>query len=382
VTRRPAILALAAVLGVLLWQFATVHFNYGGNWTALFCINPDWPRPAFAVPEKLYTFPGSGYDGQQYHLIAHDPWMRRGAVLAMDDPPLRYRRILVPALAWALALGRDSAVHAAYLAVILGSVFLGVYWFARAIASRGRHPAWGLMFVIMPGSLISMDRMTVDVALAAFTAGFVLYSEPPTGWKVLVILTCAALTRETGLLLTAGYGMFLLSRRRFADLPWAAVTALPAILWYVYVRRHTPPEPPSNFGSLIPLAGWIERVAHPVVYPLTHWQALRAVELDYVALAGVAVMLGHAAWLAWTRRWNARAAAIYVFAAAIIFIGSRSVWEDAFGYGRVVTPLMVLLAAEDPRPKLAFGPVVLIDARIGLNFLKQIIGVARGLAGM
>lgn len=314
-TRRPAALALAAVLGVLLWQLATVHFNYAGNWTALFCINPDWPRPPFAVPEKLYTFPGSGYDGQQYHLIAHDPWMRRGAVTAMDDPPLRYRRILVPALAWALALGRDSGIHTAYLAVILGSVFLGVYWLARAIESRGRHPAWGLMFVIMPASLISMDRMTVDVALAALTAGFVLYCEPRTGWKVLVILACAALTRETGLLLTAGYAVFLLSRRRFADLLWAAATALPAILWYVYVGRHTPPEPPGNFGSLIPMAGWIERVAHPVVYPLTHWQALRAVELDYVALAGVALMLGHAAWLAWTRRWNARAAAIYVFAA-------------------------------------------------------------------
>jgi hypothetical protein len=147
---------------------------------------------------------------------------------------------------------------------------------------------------------------------------------------VLVILTCAALTRETGLLLTAGYGMFLLSRRRFADLPWAAVTALPAILWYVYVRRHTPPEPPSNFGSLIPLAGWIERVAHPVVYPLTHWQALRAVELDYVALAGVAVMLGHAAWLAWTRRWNARAA-------AILFSPPRLFSSAAAAYGK--TPL-------------------------------------------
>ena len=81
-------------------------------------------------------------------------------------------------------------------------------------------------------------------------------------------------------------------------------------------------------------------------------------------------MLGHAAWLAWARRWNARAAAIYVFAAAMIFIGSRSVWEDAFGFGRVVTPLMVLLAAEDARPRLAFAPVALIDARIGLNFLE------------
>jgi len=362
-----------------LWQFATVHFNYGDNWTALFNTAPDWKRPEFLASENVYTFPAGslGYDGQMYHFIAHDPWMRRGAIAAMDDPALRYRRILVPALAWALALGRDSAVHATYVSMILGFVFLGVYWLARAIEDRGRHPAWGLMFVIMPATLVSMDRMTVDVALAALTAGFVLYSN--SRWKILPILACAALTRETGLLLTAGYGVFLLSRRRFADLLWTAATILPAMLWYVYVLGQTPPETPAGIAGLIPLAGWIERVAHPAVYPLPRWQALAAVELDYVALAGVALMWGHAAWLAWTRRWNARAAAIYVFAVAIVFIGSRSVWEDAFGYGRVVTPLMVLLAAEDPQPRLAFGPVVLIDARIGLNFLRQIVGIASHL---
>lgn len=376
--RRPALLALAAVLGMWLWQFATVHFNYGGNWTALFCTAPDWPRPAFLASENIYTFPGSlGYDGQMYHFIAHDPWMTRGAVAAMDDPALRYRRILVPALAWTVALGRDSAIHAAYFSVILGFTFLGVYWLARAMLIQGRHPAWGLMFVLMPATLVSMDRMTVDVALAALTVGFVLNCD--SMWKVLPILACAALTRETGLLLTAGYGLFLLSRRRFADVVWAAASALPAIFWYVYVIRHTPPERLEGISSLIPLAGWIERVAHPAVYPLPRLQALVAVELDYVALAGVALMLGHAAWFAWARRWNARAAAIYVFAAAVVFIGSQSVWQDAFSYGRVVTPLMILLAAEDIRPSRGFAPVVLIDARIGLNFLKQIIGVASHL---
>ena len=363
-----------------LWQFATVHFNYGGNWTALFSIAPDWPQPPFAS-ESLYKFPGSlGYDGQMYHLIAHDPLMRRGAVAAMDDPALRYRRILVPALAWALALGRDSAIHAAYFAVILGFAFLGVYWLTRAMVIQGRHPAWGLTFVLMPATLVSMDRMTVDVALAALTVGFVLYSD--VRWKVLPILVCAALTRETGLLLTVGYGVFLLSRRRFADLAWAAASTWPAIVWYVYVSGHTPSGPatrPADIASLLPLAGWIERVAHAAVYPLPYWQALAAVELDYVALAGVALLLGHAAWLAWARRWSARAAAIYVFAAAIVFISSQSVWQDAFSYGRVATPLMVLLSAED---SLAFTPLVLIDARIGLNFLKQILGVARGLAGL
>jgi hypothetical protein len=154
------------------------------------------------------------------------------------------------------------------------------------------------------------------------------------------------------------------------------------MFWYVYVSRRAPAEVQPVVASLLPLAGWIERVAHPASYPLPHWQALAAVELDYVALMGVALMLGHAAWLAWSRRWNANVAAIYVFALALIFLGSRSVWEDAFGYGRVISPLIVLLAAEDGRPRLAFLPVVLIDARIGLNFLKQIIGVARGLAGL
>jgi hypothetical protein len=360
---------------VWLWQFATVHFNYGGNWTALFNTAPSWPRPAFLDSENLYTFPGSlGYDGQMYHLIAHDPWMTRGAVAAMDDPALRYRRILVPALAWAIALGRDSAIHAAYFVVILGFVFLGVYWLARVMVRQGRHPAWGLMFVLMPAVLVSMDRMTVDVALAALTVGFVLYCE--NRWKVLPILACAALTRETGLLLTAGLCLFLLSRRRFADLVWSGVSALPAISWYVYVSRYVSPGSLSGISSWIPLAGWIERVAHPEVYLLPRWQALAAVELDYVALAGIALMLGHAAWLAWARRWNARAAAIYVFAGAVVLIRSRSVWEDAFSYGRVATPLMLLLAAED---SLAFTPVALIDARIGLNFLKQIVGLVSHL---
>ncbi len=341
--RKPALLALAAVLGMWLWQFATVRFNYGGNWTALFSIAPDWPQPPFAASESLYKFPGSlGYDGQMYHLIAHDPWITRGAVAAMDDPALRYRRILVPVLAWAIAFGRDSAIHAAYVAVILGFVFLGVYWLARVMLIQGRHPAWGLMFLLMPATLVSMDRMTVDVGLAALTAGFVLYSgdlhKESSRWKVLPILACAALTRETGLLLTLGYGIFLLSRRRFTDLLWTAASALPAIFWYAYVSSHTPHQPTSEIVSLIPLAGWIERVAHPEVYALSRFQALAAVELDYVALAGIALMLGHAVWLAWSRRWSARAAAIYIFAAAVVFIRSRSVWEDAFSYGRVVTP--------------------------------------------
>src|SRR5258708_39771494 len=114
--RRPSFLAAIAVAVVWLCQFATVRYNYGGNWTGLFCIAPHMPVPAFLESEKLYIFSGTeGYDGQVFHLIAHDPWMRRGSAAAIGGADFRYQRIFVPALAWVVALGRDPYVHAAYV---------------------------------------------------------------------------------------------------------------------------------------------------------------------------------------------------------------------------------------------------------------------------
>src|SRR5579863_7848004 len=130
--RRAALLAMAAVSLAWLWQFLTVRYNYNGNWTALFCIAPHMPVPEFLKSEKLYIFPNTqGYDGQVFHLMAHDPWMHKGSAEAIAGAAFRYQRIFVPAAAWLLALGNDAWVHTAYYAVILAFVFLGVYWLAE-----------------------------------------------------------------------------------------------------------------------------------------------------------------------------------------------------------------------------------------------------------
>ena len=48
--------------------------------------------------ENLVRFTGTiGYDGQWYHLMAHDPLMKRNYQIYMDHPALRYPRILMPA---------------------------------------------------------------------------------------------------------------------------------------------------------------------------------------------------------------------------------------------------------------------------------------------
>jgi len=47
----------------------TVHFSYGGNWTALYCTGALFkPPPDELRPEHIYIFANSnGYDGQVYH---------------------------------------------------------------------------------------------------------------------------------------------------------------------------------------------------------------------------------------------------------------------------------------------------------------------------
>jgi hypothetical protein len=388
-SRRAVLLGLIAVLAAWTWQFLTVHYNYGGNWTALFRIRPGMPVPDFLKSENLYIFYNSeGYDGQVYHLVAHDPWMSKGSAEAITGASFRYQRIFVPALAWMLALGRDRWIHPAYFAVILAFVFLGVYWMSRCAVRIRRAPAWGLVFLLAPATIVSLDRMTVDIALAALVAGFALYTMESSGdqlsWKVIAILTCAVLTRETALPIVAGYALYLATRRRFVQALLIAATVLPAAAWYLYLARHLANQGPSalpDYIGWVPLAGFADRILRPTTYSISAFKNVAAVTLDYAALAGIAIALLFAAQLAIRKKWDPRACAAYALAIAAMFIGSRSVWEDVDAFGRVLTPLLLLAAVEewDARPWIALSPLLLVDARIGLDLAAQIYGVGTGM---
>jgi hypothetical protein len=379
-TKKAAVVAICAVAVVWLWQFATVRYNYGGLWTALFRIRVSMPAPDYLKGEKFYVFhQGEGYDGQVYHLIAHDPWMRKGSREAIAGASFRYQRIFVPALAWTIALGRDEWVDRAYYGVILGFVFLGVYWLGLV---TGRA-AWGLAFLLTPAAIVSIDRMTVDIALAAMVAGFAWYvCRGVATWRIALLLACAALTRETAVLVIAGYALFLITQKKFGDALTIALSALPAGAWFIYLGR-TEPSPVASYGTWIPLAGFIERWVHPVHYLGPEWKAMVAMGCDYLALAGIAVTLGMAARLAWARRWDGQTAALYCLAVAAIFIGSRGVWEEADAFGRVLTPMLLLafVLYFGRRPWIALAPMLLVDSPIALTLWQQMSGVARGLFG-
>src|SRR5438552_9520637 len=93
---RLACASLAAMAEVTVWLAILVHFEYAGAWTALFCTGDQQRIPAELAP-STYRWKGvTGYDGQYYRYVAHDPLLRKGYVQFVDAPLLRYRRILLP----------------------------------------------------------------------------------------------------------------------------------------------------------------------------------------------------------------------------------------------------------------------------------------------
>src|SRR5437016_3992862 len=118
VRTRCLLFALLCTACLAAWQALTVHYSYGGNWTALFCTGSGLPTPPALNSEHIYLFPGPGYDGQFFHYMAHDPLLRRHISASIDNPKLRCRRLLVPGLAYLLALGQDRYIDAAYIGVI------------------------------------------------------------------------------------------------------------------------------------------------------------------------------------------------------------------------------------------------------------------------
>jgi hypothetical protein len=213
--RSSVLVGVLSALLALLWQFVNVHCLWDENRTALFVHGKYFPVPPELARENIHLFDNWGYDGQFCHCIAHDPLRRSSISRYVDIPNVRYQRILVPGLAYLLVGGQQALIDLAYYVVILLSVFAGSFWLSRYASRHDRHPAWGLTFVLVPSVLVSLERMTGEVALAALTVGFALYATNVPSWKLYLILVGAAFTRESGLMLVAAYCLYCLWRLKF-----------------------------------------------------------------------------------------------------------------------------------------------------------------------
>jgi hypothetical protein len=376
--------ATLTVVLALSWQALTVTHNYDGNWTALFRTGAEFKAPPEALAnESIFRFKDTGYDGQLYHYIAHDPFLTRGFATSIDAPRFRYRRILVPFTAWLLAVGQDRFIDEAYIAVILAFLLLGTWWCGQLLRTYRIHPAYSLLFLAVPSVLVSLDRMTIDIAVTALAAGAAYHAVRDKWVAVWVVCVFAGLTRDVGLLIPIALAAYSFLQGRFWRVAALAASAFPTIFWYIYVHSRTVPVERS-YVSLLPLQGWFMRLFDPYQYSFTPLVNTLATVLDYAALAGIFTAVIYVAVYGRRLRLSAVGCMALTFAMLPLFINDADVWTEAFSFARVFSPLLLLVALDGvaTRRMVALLPLLLIVPRIGMQFGPQIVGVGRRLFGL
>ncbi|MFN7924293.1 MAG: hypothetical protein U0Q16_29595 [Bryobacteraceae bacterium] len=373
------VLAVAAVAAVLLCQALLVRSQFEGHWNALF-----YTGDYYSVPDDLarstYVHRGStGYDAQFYRYLAHDPWISNYST-SYDDARLRCRRILLPALAHALALGRRDWIDAAYIAVVALGLALGVYWSAMHVASFGAAPVWGLLFLAMPGPLTSITRLLLDGLATALFAGFIVAAESGSFASACIVACLAALNRETGLILVAALAGSELLQRRYRQAAIAAASAVPALCWFAYVAARTEPSR-AGFVFDRPIYGLALRLLSSLpLHPSSLFDAI-ARSVDAVSVLGLLATLAFGLFFATTAKRSPVSIAVFLFAALGLMLGHEAHLAEAIGFGRPVSPLFLYVffqALRDARWPGVFSTLTLAPAVL----LSPVYRVSRWLVGL
>jgi hypothetical protein len=380
--------AAAVAVGLIVvaicfgWLFLTTHYLHNGNWTSVFYTGALRGVPAdLAKTENIYLFPKvAGYDGQQYHLIAHDLFDKKGYDSFLDQPRARRLRILIPALAALFSFGNSDGLHFAYIAIVVFSFYLGAFWLARWSGASGFSSAWGLLFLIMPATLVSLLFMTVDGTLGALAIGFIWYAKRQSTVALYILLVCAALTREMGFFFIAGYCLWLLSQRQLKRAIVFGTAGIPALLWYYYVIIHTGTSKMEWFSPIPFLGVWRGIVGHWNYPPGQQFLLV----LDFVAMAGMLLAFVFAFYYFVKRETrNATTYMSLVFLVFATFMCNEYVWPEVNGYGRYYTSLLLVIATTGMLRGnwWTLLPTALVDLRILSVFAKHSLTIVQAALG-
>jgi hypothetical protein len=373
--------AFAALLSAVVWLSLNVFFNYQGHVSGLFYTGAKAELPPLLEDHTYRVEDEKGYDASFYHLAAHDPLLRRGFIRYVDNPQLRWRRIGVPGCAALLVRGNDRLVDYAYVAIQLAFVVLGTFWLCRYAQAQNAPAVWGLAFFLIPAVAVSLDRMTIDLPLAALCIALALCeSRSASRWSIYAVLCAAPLIRETGLVLVAAWCLYSALRRKWWAAGWGAVCAAPAILWWTYVRSRTPVDG-THWLSTYPFSGLIERTVHSTGEPTFTWWLRLAEGFEWLALIGIWLALFLAFYLACKRRTGLIELTAVLFAVFAASLGKFDIWSSAYATGRTMAPLLICLGlvALRERRYLFTLPLLLILPRVALQYEAQIGRIIRGV---
>jgi hypothetical protein len=297
------------------------------------------------APKYMDPFPPNryGFDGQWYAQMALDPLLRDPQTrVAIDNPPYRARRILLPWLAWLGGLGRPAWVLNVYAA--LNPLFWIGYAFmlARLFRPWGWRGLAGFAAMLLTcGVIESMWGSLTDFpAWVLMTLAVMIGETAGAG-----VLALALLTREVSALGIVGLFEF--------QPPWPAairknirlglIAALPFLLWAAYFtwRFHGMVAAAGGENMDWPLRAMAEKLGQVAVAAgqgKIVWLQFYKSEPVHAVLTIVAV-LTQSAYLLTYRRWENRLWRVGVaFVPLFLCIGAPQ-WVSHFTVTRQALPI-------------------------------------------
>lgn len=345
---------LVAALVLSKWSPTT-------GFTALlrFADAPTFARLPALQDVPLATTEGSaGYDGQFYAQIALAPALRDPALTAaIDSPAYRARRILMPAAAHALGLGRPVWVLNAF-ALLNVSCWAAFAWllYRELDESYAGPPLFARWFacVCSMGALESLRQSLTDLPALLLLLATVRAARSPASAGVLsgIWAVLGSLTKETNILTHAA--LATLPRPSLGRLGWLMIVTVPLAAWSAYVAFRFPGAPFGAGNFTWPLAGALGQLA------LSAREVVSG-NLDSrhtFALIAVPGLFLQAATLLVFRRTSEPWWRIgIVYAALLVFLGPW-VWSGYWAACRVVLPLTLAFNLLLPAHR-AFWPLFL-----------------------
>lgn len=370
--------AVALVIGGIL--FLTLR-PYGGNVTALFHLDNDMAA-VHPVPTNFIVLDVPGYDGMQYYEIARmvpeitDPqqWPALKATLPLS---YAYQRILLPVLAFTLALGQTAALPWTFLAINIAALLMSV---VVMLQWKPEAKLQALALSLSPAAMIALhfslaEPLTI-VLLTIFLTRYVQNRE--IRWVDVILLSLLVLSREVNVLFV---GLMLLwtictlpHRRSGAagssygnDMLFLVIPIIVFLAWHGIIFR--------IFGDIpfLTSAGKRTLPFAAILAILSGAQGYNRLTLSSIALF-VGFFLPTLLWILINilrrRRMNVLEFCSLAFL-AVMSLMAADIWGSITSIGRVITPIyplvLVYAARERSRPgQLISAVILLLGLGIGL----------------
>lgn len=356
-TRDRRILVLG-ILGVTVASFFAARLLWEFDWNPTTTIKfgeelPEQVDYAEAVLGEVVVAQDAGHDGKFFFSQAMDPFYTEPDVHAvhLDRPTYRAQRMLYPTLASVGGLLGPLATAWGLIAVNILAMGLGTVATGLVAREMGLSPWLGLAFLFNPGMIVSLNIDSADIVAVAMLMTAVYFAIRDRPVPTAVLLSFAALARETMLIAAVGLIVYWYRQRskipKILFLPFAAVAG-----WWVFVhwRLHDGLAQDTQAVGL-PLQGFIEAARGWMTTPNSLPDAVIGCVLLFASIMIAVRALRRPTELGW---------AVAGFAGLALIL-SEPVWARYFDSTRALAPVLTAYVLLVPTPSDRMSRLAKVD---------------------